>query len=387
MNVDIPPISSAGSDLEIYQNRAALVHSVKALSTGAMTVGFMGGSITDARTKNRWPEAVIAWINDRFPELRVGVENAAIGATGSDLAVFRVERDILQRNCDLVFVEYAVNDWDFDPQLRKKSREGLIRKLLRADTCDVILVYTFRQEMYQEMMSGIVPESIAEFELLASHYNLNSVWMGLYSLEEVKRGLMKWEDWLPDGLHPQQRGSLSYAQSVISFLEIKLKEVSPDSVERAVGSMPLPLRSDHWGETDLLSFDQVKTQGPWHVDRSCQLVWMDQVLTTSAVGASLQFEFTGCGLCLGFDFGKSSSEFTYSLDGGEWKFTHRERPVWCGDEGWFKLFHLADELEDGVHRIEIKVIHGNGDRSQWKGSNFKLAFIGIILCPDIPTSV
>ena len=379
MNAQLNTSESTKKDLEIYKDRSPLSYSVKALAAGKLTVGFIGGSITDARTKDRWPEPVVAWINDRFPGVRLWVENVAIGATGSDLGVFRAERDLLNRHCDLVFVEYAVNDWDSDSDQRQKSREGLIRKLLRAGNCDVVLVYTFRQEMYAEMMAGVVPESIAEFETLAVHYDLNSVWMGLYALNEVKRGLMKWEDWLPDGLHPQQRGSLSYAQSVNAFLEKKFKE---DSGEPLVKSLPQPLRQDHWENTAFLSFDEVKTQGPWHVDRSCQSVWMDRILTTSAVGASLQFDFTGCGLCLGFDFGKLSAEFSYSLDGGEWKTSCRERPVWCGEEGWFRPYHVADGLAEGRHHLELKVLHGDGDRSQWKGTNFKLAFIGVVRRPD-----
>ncbi len=364
--------------LRVYQNRRPLSYTQKAISEGHLTGDFIGGAITDARTRDRWPEPVIAWLVENYPDVRIKVENAAIGATGSDLAVFRAERDLLQRNCDLVFVEYAVNDRDQNAEIRRKAREGLIRKLLSRGACDVMLVYTFAQDMYKEMVEGNIPPSIGEFEQLAEHYQLNSVWVGLYALEELRKGRMKWEDWLPDGLHPQQRGSLSYAQAVSGYLKDKLSEARDGLEELELKCLPDPLYADNWEKTAFLSFDKVKTFGPWYVERSCDSVWMDELLTTASVGAELQFEFEGRGLSLGFNFGKRSSEFEYALDGGAWETSCRERPVWCGDQGWFKIFHLADGLENGRHQLCLRVIHGDGDRSQWQGTNFKLAFIGVI---------
>jgi hypothetical protein len=132
----------------------------------------LGGSITAGI--HNWPEPVVNWFGDAFPDARISVENAAIGATGSPLAIFRAERDIIQRKCDLVFIEYAVNDWELTPKLRGRTREGLIRKLLEAESRDLVLGYAFRQEMYENMRQGIVPPSIAEFEELASHYDIGS---------------------------------------------------------------------------------------------------------------------------------------------------------------------------------------------------------------------
>lgn len=72
-----------------------------------------------------------------------------------------------------------------------RSREGLIRKLLKEDR-DLVITYTYMQDMYEDMMNGIVPASIKEFEELAEHYKIGSVWMGLYALEEVKKGRIRW---------------------------------------------------------------------------------------------------------------------------------------------------------------------------------------------------
>ncbi len=74
-------------NLEVFKYRGALNRTLAAIKSGSLTIGFIGGSITDSRGRNRWPEPVTAWFVDKFLNVKIIVENAAIGATGSDLAV------------------------------------------------------------------------------------------------------------------------------------------------------------------------------------------------------------------------------------------------------------------------------------------------------------
>lgn len=360
----------------IVRRRGGLGRTRRRLREGALTVGFLGGSITDARPGHNWPEPVIAWLVDRFPGVRLTVENAAIGATGSDLAAFRARRDIIGRGCDLVFVEYAVNDIGEPAAKRMRSREGLLRQLLAGEGRDVVLAYTYCQEMYADMATGRVPPSVAEFEGLAAHYRLPSVWMGLHALRDVEAGRMRWEEWLPDGLHPQARGSLSYAQSMIDLLAQELVE-APGVDEIPTGDRrPVPFDPRNWESVAAVPFAEVRLEGPWAVRRWPHLVWIDQVLATAAVGARLSCTFEGRGLALGFDFGRTSSEFRYRLDEGAWVDAVRDRPEWAGDSGWYRLTLIADDLAPGRHAVELEVTHG--DRPDCTGTNCHLALIGVI---------
>lgn len=369
--------------MEIYQHRGGLKHSRQAIQNGSLTLGFIGGSITDGRPEWNWPEAVSAWFVERFPGLRIQVENAAIGATGSDLAVFRAQRDLIACGCDLVFVEFAVNDFGSPSEQRFRSREGLLRKLLAGAGRDVVLTYTFHQPQYAEMIAGAVPATVAEFEQLAAHYSLGSVWMGLHALQEVMKGRMRWEEWLPDGLHPQSRGSLSYAQSVTTFLERELVTAPSTAVIATGSALPTPFNARHWGAAFNLPFAQVKWEGPWSVRNWPKLYWIEHVLHTAAVGASLSFDFEGRGLVLGFDFGKTSAEFIYRLDGGDWQKSNRDRPEWSPTDGWYRTFVVSDELAPGAHHFELQVVHGcpAGDNplpGAYAGTNMNLALIGVI---------
>jgi len=359
----------------VHKHRRSLVKVLQKLQEGNLTIGFIGGSITEQKVWCNWPEPVISWFVEKFPDLRITVENAGIGATGSDLAVFRAQRDLIDRKCDLVFIEYAVNDYFAPKERRMKTREGLVRKLISGMDSDLIMVYTHGREMVEDYMKGTVPETIAELEQLAEHYGIGSIWMGLHAYKEVQKGRMRWEEWVPDGLHPSSRGSYSYGMSVIEFLEEELF-AGTGTAETKIVDLPAPIDANNWAESFLLPFSEVKFNGPFKLRRWTENAFIDQVIETSAAGARLSFEFEGRGLSLGFDFGKMSSEFRYCIDGEDWVEVIRERPEWCSNSGWFKIYNICDDLPVGKHIFELEVIHGR--RLECKGTRFCLAFIGVI---------
>ena len=140
--------------------RRPLYHTAEAIRRGHITIGFIGGSITEpVADGHRWSGKIVDWFVAEFPGLIVDEENAAKGATGSLNAILRVEDDILAYNCDLVFVETAVNDGE---KAWGACREGILRKLMKNDVCDVVLTYTYSQAMYETMLAGNLPQTILD---------------------------------------------------------------------------------------------------------------------------------------------------------------------------------------------------------------------------------
>ncbi|CAN5571296.1 SGNH/GDSL hydrolase family protein [soil metagenome] len=359
-------------ELCVVNHRRPLVRTLGAIADRNLTVGFIGGSIT-ADGEKPWPDSVINWLVQTYPSVAITAENAAIGATGSDSACLRVDREIIDRGCHLTFVEYAVNDFEKESERRGRTREGLVRKLLAAGQ-DVVLVYTYRQDFYAEMIDGKMPASIAEFETIGVHYGLGSVWVGLHSLNEVRSGRMTMAEWLPDGLHPQTRGAWSYAEAIIAFLKNGLATLAP--ITEPAHSLTAPLFPLNWQSMKTLPLSAVRTRGPWMIKRVHAINHVEQVLETHTPGATLEFDFVGRGLAMIFDYGKRSAEFRYRIDRGEWTAAVRERPSWAGDRGMVRAFVVADELAPGPHQFEMEVIHGN--RPDCTGTECRLAVIGVI---------
>lgn len=352
--------------------RSALPNAQAALGRGRITVGFIGGSITDPRPRYSWPEAVVAWLADRWPGLRIRVENAAIGGTNSELACFRARRDLVDRGCDLVFVEYAVNDLPEPSERRARSREGLLRQILGPQRTDVVLVYVFAQAMLEAMGQGGHHPSVAEFEELAGHYGLNSVFSGLHAYRQLCRGLLRAEEWLPDGIHPQARGSLSYAEPVIDLLEDLLQRAAVAG-DGSTKGLPAPREVNCWEHivpTDLADF---VLEGPWIERRWAHHTAIDLVLETHSPEASLRAEVVGHTIVLGWDEGLDAGRFGWRVDGGEWQYYDRKPGAWLPETSLYRSLVLAEGLAEGPHTVELR--NGLWTREGRLTGRFSVAFL------------
>lgn len=357
--------------MQIYNHRGTLVRFRQAIATrDSIRIGYIGGSITQEAAKHNWPEYVSAWLKDAYPEKRVYAKNIGIGGTGSDCAVFRYDWEMRGSECDVIFVEFAVNDAGLDAELRMRSREGLLRKILKSTDADVVFVYTFCEDFYQDMREGGVPKSIADFEALAAHYGVGSVWMSKLAFDMVCAGRLRWEEWLPDGLHPQSAGSRIYAQAVIDFLR---EELAQATTGNALCRTAAPFNPLNWEGARTIPFEQMQTQGNWIV-KSLYDYDLRQVLYTTAVGAKLSFRCTCRSLQVGMLFGSVCGVVKYRIDGGEWKLNAREAAPWMGACNWLYTFSLLDMDEEAEHTVELM----NEKAAGVAGTNLYLAYIGIV---------
>ena len=343
--------------METVNIRGNLTKFKKGIENGKVKIGYAGGSITTATTQSNWPLYVRGWFVNQYKDVRLSVVNAAIGATGSMCGLALSQKEFIDENCDLVFIEYAVNDNATDSDEHMRTREGLIRKLLSADI-DVVLVYTFYQEMFNEIEQDKIPKSITDTELLAEHYNISSVYMAMTAYEQVKKGIIPWNVWLPDGTHPHYIGSYFYASTVISYLEQEMNSSAKTEILRGK-NMPEPLNPRNWQYIDEISFDNVKTNGSWSESREVNIPWFSKRLFTYGLHDSLEFEFDGRGLAIIFSYGKTSGLIKYRIDGGEWREYTCERYWWMPEENYVNCVKFADDIKLGMHKFEMKITHGN----------------------------
>lgn len=114
----------------------------KAMRGEHVTVGFLGGSITQGCLSSA-PETCYAylvyrWWCDTFPDAAVTYVNAGIGGTTSQFGVARADSDLLSKDIDFTIVEFSVNDEDNEHFL--ETYEGLIRKIYGSRTAPAVLI-------------------------------------------------------------------------------------------------------------------------------------------------------------------------------------------------------------------------------------------------------
>lgn len=200
----------------------------------SVTIGFLGGSITQgslaSRQENCYASMVYDWWRQRFPNARF--INAGIGGTTSQFGVARVEADLLQYRPDMVFVEFSVND-DCSAFFME-TYEGLIRKILSADTA-LMLIHNVR---YDNM------ESAEDIHLkIGKHYELPCVSMKSTIYPLVASGKIPNREITPDDLHPNDEGHRMVAAVITHFLE-KIRQSSIlDGIPK---QLPAPLTANQY---------------------------------------------------------------------------------------------------------------------------------------------
>lgn len=192
----------------------------KAHDGGNVTAAFIGGSITWGRVsagtsddsvneKLSYADYFSKWWRERFPNAALEVVNAGISATDSYLGVHRVQKDVLDKNPDLVIVEFAVNDQK--TALYKQSYENLVRKLLKAGSHPAVLLL---------FMSKANGESCQlQQSQIGKHYHLPMISYKNVMKDMLRQGIYTMAELSGDGIHPSALGHAVTGELITKYLE------------------------------------------------------------------------------------------------------------------------------------------------------------------------
>ncbi len=222
----------------------------RALNGEEITVGFLGGSITQgcnpSLPKNAYVERVYKWFQETFPETKINKINVGVGATGSLIGVHRVEKDLLVHKPDLIFVEFAAND--VPPKEKTNlSYESLIRRILTTleDTAIV--------EIFMTLEDGTSAEE--EQAAIAKYYGIPTVSYRQEIFKEIKKGTYTWKDIETDEVHPNDRGHGIVAELVTKLLKEAM--TSPVSEDKHYEIPQTPLNEAPYEKGQLLSCKEI----------------------------------------------------------------------------------------------------------------------------------
>lgn len=206
-----------------YNTRGGIYNTLKKLQDGEdITIGYLGGSIT---MQDSWRPYTTKWFEENY-EGKVTEVNIGLSGTGADLAVCRIDQDVLIHNPDLVFIEYSVNGG------AEKDMEGMIHKIWEHDpTTDIIIVHTTQTSNYSTYKAGRLPQYPAVYEPVAEHYGVPTVFFGyqafdLYDQEKLTLSGSKEEGkilYTQDGVHMTGDGGF-LAAGAIARCVVKMEE-------------------------------------------------------------------------------------------------------------------------------------------------------------------
>lgn len=198
----------------------------KAINGEDITIGFIGGSITEGagadNKTNSWAYLVYNWFVETFPNSNINYVNSAIAGSYSRLGVTYVDSGLLVEEPDIVFLDYSVNDYNGS---FKDSYETIVRKILSAKNKPALAMIDFTRESVDDW-SYYNEQAI--YDALGVYYGLPIINIHKAITPFFESGLLLWDDYSSDAIHPNNVGHAMVASAVINYLN-KAKAYAQES--------------------------------------------------------------------------------------------------------------------------------------------------------------
>ena len=353
-----------------FHARGGLPNVLAKLKEGKeVRIAYFGGSITAA---NGWRVKTLAWFKKQYPQATISEINAAIGGTGSDLGVYRLNYDVLRHKPDLMFVEFAVNDGGAQPEQIQRCMEGIIRQTWSADpTTDICYVYTLTGDNLKDLQSGKYQRSASAMEALADHYDIPSIHFGVEVGRLEKEGKLVFKVaktataeerkafaekiiFSNDNVHPLDAGHEIYAQVVARNLAtLTAAAVTPHLLKS-------PLVANNYQQAKMLPLDKATLSAGWQkldpaTDPRAKSfgIHMPSLFKASKPGETLSFSFKGTAVGIYDLLGPDCGQLKIVIDGGPAKTVARI-DGYCT---YHRIAHLTlgSGMEDKVHTVSIEL--------------------------------
>lgn len=326
----VNPGSIAKNELYELKIRGGLPNFFnKAFSGDSLRIAYLGGSITEQKG---WRVYSFQWLKENFPQAGFSEINATIGGTGSDFGVFRLKEHVLNFNPDLVFIEFAVNDFGKDPEKTLRSLEGIVRQIKKTlPKTEICFIYTVRIEFLVLGKTGQLPESIVISERVANHYKIPSINFGKEVCRQVERNELIFRGnnpeiegkpvFSPDGVHPYpETGHRLYHQIFSRSLEAIFKEKKNFPVSE---ELPPPIDILSFSESQMVDLSIVELNGDWELTlmkNNPELERFDKyfrkVGKASANSESITVRFYGDTIGFVDILGPEAAKVVIEIDGG-----------------------------------------------------------------------
>ena len=180
-----------------------------------VNVVFLGGSITQGTGSSNSKETCYAaltgkWFESTFKtaDRDVTWHNMGVGGTPSQYGLLRLNRDVVSKDPDIVFVEFAVNDSGNDT---RRYMEGIVRSLLALEKVPYIVFLYTTNETYTTPTA--YHEQVAEF------YGIPQISLKDALKRELNGANAKEAGYLKDSVHPSDLGYAVYFNEIKKCLE------------------------------------------------------------------------------------------------------------------------------------------------------------------------
>lgn len=225
-------VVSAATALPVHGAASFAEFDARAKSGERLTVAYFGCSLmwsANATEPNLtgFRGRMSDYLETKYPKAHFRFVDAAIGGTGAMLGVFRLDRDVLSKKPDLVFMDFVCNDgWDGKALATTCCYESLLRRIIGSGVPVVQTFFTFREWARRIAVDGEPEETvhrrIVPYRRLAGAYStgVGDIYRDSSLITDLKGGKVALEEvWPIDGGHPCDLGYRYFADAGIRGFE------------------------------------------------------------------------------------------------------------------------------------------------------------------------
>jgi len=304
-----------------------------------VTILYLGGSITEGAMtaphkginrdgksydysaisnieKYSWRARSFQWLKDNYQKKpgQFRMVNAAIGATDSELAAYRLEKHVLAYKPDLMFIEFAIND--AGPASVQGSNPNADRSLhrtlssiisrVRKQNPDIALFIPISTKRYFDQTNDWHMPSLEHYRKLVHEFRI--------PYKDIHKAY--YEEPLPEGVtvdnvfdgpdepgcnvHPSSLGHQAYAESVCAVLKQLL-----ESYQFSFSGPASELLEPYPRKPLLIEASELPAANGWkrqvnleYTTSNTHVVYGKQALYTKTAGATLTLDFKGSAVYL-----------------------------------------------------------------------------------------
>jgi lysophospholipase L1-like esterase len=291
----------------------------------ALHVVFLGGSLTwGAGATDPMQTSYRARIGRRLREFydnpRIEAHDAAIGGTGSQLGIFRLERDVLRHQPDLVFVEFAVNDHPFSVHPgRLAAYEAIVRRLVLAGVPVVQGLLAVKGDLAADPKEKRLLDPEHKKISAAYHTGLGDA-VALMRAKVAAGETTPDRLWRPaDSTHPNDAGYALYAEAMWNGFR---QAVDEKRVCRAPDTMLHPATFTHATRQKISALAplpagwRVGEAVPWGIAFDFYMTrWFDDITIATAGAAPLRLEVNASFIQIFGEGTTQSGKYQVKIDG------------------------------------------------------------------------
>jgi len=190
----------------------------KAMRGEKVTIVYLGASITEGIMVEEKECFTIKSYNYFSKNFGVGNNvkyvNAGVSGTDSVLGLIRADRDVLEYEPDIIFVEFAVNDTKNN--LCRATFEALVAKMLTSKTKPIVILLFAVSEV------GYTCQG--QMKQIGIHYDLPMISIKEGIIPEINANQITWKDYSDDLGHPNNQGHSLITEMINHYFETAYKK-------------------------------------------------------------------------------------------------------------------------------------------------------------------